>query len=80
MIRGLRTSTYALALRLPAAPGRAVVLRTEPPSAVSAEWLPSLTPSRLLALRAALASRGLAKANPRRASLAPLDIRRTGCA
>jgi hypothetical protein len=60
----LRTSSYELALRLPVAPGRAIVLRTEPPGGVSAERLPSLTPSHLSALRALLASWGLAKANP----------------
>jgi hypothetical protein len=38
--------------------GRAVVLRIEPPVASRPFGLPSLTPSRLLALRAALAKSG----------------------
>ena len=42
-------------VRLPAVPGRAVVLRIEPPAASRPFGLPSLTPSRRSALRALLA-------------------------
>jgi hypothetical protein len=59
-------------VRFPAVPGRAVVLRIEPPRRLALR-LPSLTPPRRWRCALRLPSRGMDVANPRRAGLAPLQ-------